>query len=92
MGKMKIKYLLFISIYITIVGADNVGWDSYLIDNPTEFHDLPLVWEFGNDTSVPSWLSGVYVRNGPAQVIYVTSLFDSYQYQYFQALITYIII
>ena len=73
---MKIKYLLFISIYITIVGADNVGWDSYLIDNPTEFHDLPLVWEFGNDTTVPSWLSGVYVRNGPAQVIYATSLFN----------------
>jgi hypothetical protein len=33
---------------------------------PQEFHDLPLVWEPGS--SVPDWLSGTYVRNGPAQI------------------------
>ena len=26
------------------------------------------IWEKGNQTTVPSWLSGIYVRNGPAQV------------------------
>ena len=44
----------------------NVGWKGYLTENPTEFHDLPLSWE--QDTPVPSWLSGTYVRNGPSQV------------------------
>ena len=48
--------------------ADNVGWKSYLTENPTEFHDIPLTWESGNQTKVPNWLSGIYVRNGPAQV------------------------
>lgn len=31
-----------------------------------EFHDLPLTWE--STTKVPEWLSGTYVRNGPAQI------------------------
>ena len=48
--------------------SDNVGWKSYLVENPTEFHDIPLIWESGNLTKVPNWLSGIYVRNGPAQV------------------------
>ena len=51
----------------------NVGWKGYLTENPTEFHDLPLSWE--QDTPVPSWLSGTYVRNGPSQV--TLSIFTS---------------
>ena len=48
--------------------ADNVGWKEFFTENPTEFHDLPLNWEKGNNTSVPDWMTGVFVRNGPAQV------------------------
>ena len=71
--------LWYIIIYILTqhpnylaVAAENVGWKSYLKDNPTEFHDLPLMWEKiqANEgpVGVPNWLSGTYVRNGPAQI------------------------
>ena len=63
-----IKYLIAITVIIAYAHAENVGWQKYFTENPTEFHDLPLKWENGNQTNVPSWLSGVYVRNGPAQV------------------------
>ena len=62
------KLYLVIANFISIVTSDNVGWKSYLVENPTEFHDIPLIWESGNLTKVPNWLSGIYVRNGPAQV------------------------
>ena len=48
--------------------ADNVGWRSYFTENPTEFHDLLLDWE--EDTTIPDWISGTYVKNGPAQVTF----------------------
>jgi len=44
----------------------NVGWDKFLEDEPTEFHNLPLRWEI-EDSEVPSWIKGSYVKNGPAQ-------------------------
>lgn len=50
----------------SLAAASNVGWQSFLQENPTEFHDLPLAWQ--DDTEVPAWLSGTYIRNGPAQV------------------------
>ena len=62
--------MLFPVIFLMIVQCaqpDNVGWKSYLKENPTEFHDIPLIWE--EKSSVPAWLSGTYVRNGPAQVM-----------------------
>ena len=67
---MNIGCLVNVLIAITfgMVRGDNVGWLKYFEENPTEFHDLPLVWEGGNSTAVPSWLYGVFVRNGPAQV------------------------
>ena len=46
--------------------CENIGWQKYFEENPTEFHDLPLTWE--DATVVPGWLSGTYVRNGPAQI------------------------
>ena len=61
--------LSVLTILIHVFGnvlLENVGWKSYLTENPTEFHDIPLVWE--GDKSVPDWLSGTYIRNGPAQV------------------------
>ena len=54
-------------LLVTLGTSSNVGWKSYMRENPTEFHDLPLSWETGIE--VPEWLSGTYVRNGPAQVI-----------------------
>ena len=67
--KMLANYFIAIATFVAIANADNVGWKSYFVENPTEFHDIPLTWESGNQSAVPSWLSGVYVRNGPAQVI-----------------------
>ena len=62
--------ILFLIIYIAcdIASSENIGWKSYLAENPTEFHDLPLQWVLKNKTSVPNWLTGVFVRNGAAQV------------------------
>ena len=52
--------------------GENAGWKTYLTDNPTEFHDLLLTWENndkrGHPKEIPEWLSGTYVRNGPAQI------------------------
>ena len=65
---MAMKHLLFALTIIKLVNSENVGWKSYLAENPTEFHNLKLEWESGDETLVPSWLSGIFVRNGPAQV------------------------
>ena len=62
-----IKYLLGVATYVALAQSENVGWKSYFEENPTEFHDIPLIWE-DMGKNIPSWLSGVYVRNGPAQV------------------------
>ena len=64
---MDFKHLLLAVALIANASSTNVGWQSYLQENPTEFHDLPLTFENGNATQVPSWLSGVFVRNGPGQ-------------------------
>ena len=72
---MVTKYFLIIATFVANANTDNVGWKSYFVENPTEFHDIPLIWESKNETQVPSWLSGVYVRNGPAVVIIAFSYF-----------------
>ena len=46
--------------------CENVGWQKYFEEETSEFHDIPLSWE--DNTRVPDWLSGTYVRNGPAQI------------------------
>jgi carotenoid cleavage dioxygenase-like enzyme len=53
-------------LFITQAFGENVGWKKYFVENPTEFHDIPLSWN--EDTPVPNWLSGTYVRNGAAQI------------------------
>ena len=63
-----IKVLAIFALFTISANAENVGWRSYLKENPTEFHDFLLNWESGDQTNVPDWLSGVFVRNGPAQV------------------------
>jgi hypothetical protein len=88
---MLANYFITIATFVAISNAENVGWKSYFVENPTEFHDIPLSWESGNQTSVPSWLSGIYVRNGPAQVLIsllnilsikvLTLTFGQYDYQ-----------
>jgi len=55
-----------ILLLISPAFSQNIGWKSYFIENSEEFHDIPLVWEL--NTTVPAWLSGTYVRNGPAQI------------------------
>ena len=62
------KVLAIFALFTISAKAENVGWHSYLKENPTEFHDILLNWESGDQTNVPDWLSGVFVRNGPAQV------------------------
>jgi len=53
-------------VLVVFTNCDNVGWTKYFTEETSEFHDIPLVWE--DDTPVPDWLSGTYVRNGPAQI------------------------
>ena len=36
-----------------------------LDDEPSTFHNLPLTWE--EETALPSWLVGSYIKNGPSQ-------------------------
>ena len=43
----------------------NVGWSSFLQDEPSEFHNLPLTWE--TDAPIPDYLVGSYIKNGPSQ-------------------------
>ena len=43
----------------------NVGWSSFLNDEPTEFHNLPLTWE--TDAPIPDYVVGSYIKNGPSQ-------------------------
>ena len=72
---MRVKSLLItFTCFFGIISCDNVGWKRVFDDNPTEFHNLPLTWEFGDYTNVPDWLSGIFVRNGPAQVLCNTYL------------------
>jgi len=61
--------LLFVTaLFIGVVTSDNVGWQKSFTENSEEFHDLHLEWERGENTMVPTWLSGIYVKNGPGQV------------------------
>ena len=59
---------ILVIMFGTIAG-DNIGWNSTFTENNEEFHNLLLRWEKGDQTNVPTWLSGVYIRNGPAQVL-----------------------
>ena len=61
-----LRALYIVCVLFQLVHSENVGWKSYLAEDPTEFHDIPLVCE--DPTPVPSWLSGTYVRNGPGQI------------------------
>ena len=53
------------TVWSTVEAEHNKGWARYLADEPSEFHDLPLTW--GLNTSLPAWLRGSYVKNGPGQ-------------------------
>jgi len=63
----KIQLIIF-SIVVGLSHSDNVGWTKQFEENEQEFHNIPLKWEMGESSSIPSWLSGVYVRNGPAKI------------------------
>ena len=63
-----VYYVTIFCMLIAITCCDNVGWTKYFEENPVEFHNVPLRWEMGDLTNVPLWLSGIYVRNGAAQV------------------------
>ena len=62
-------HTVLILVTVQLAQLENVGWKGYLKENTEEFHDLPLTWE-EDSTSIPTWLSGTYIRNGPAQVTY----------------------
>ena len=62
--KVSWNFLEFVRFFCR--SDDNLGWKSYFVENPTSFRDLPLQWD--GDGKIPDWLSGTYVKNGPAQV------------------------
>ena len=64
---MQTQTVLILLVTVQLARPENVGWKGYLRENTEEFHDLPLTWE-EDIASIPSWLSGTYIRNGPAQV------------------------
>ena len=66
-------HTVLILVTVQLAQLENVGWKGYLKENTEEFHDLPLTWE-EDITSIPTWLSGTYIRNGPAQVKQIFSL------------------
>jgi len=43
----------------------NKGWQTYFGNEPTEFHDIPLSWT--TNSTVPAWLYGTFMKNGPGQ-------------------------
>jgi len=43
----------------------NKGWASFLEDEYSEYHDIPLEW--ATESPIPSWLKGSFVKNGPAR-------------------------
>ena len=68
--------VLILLVTVQLARPENVGWKGYLRENTEEFHDLPLTWE-EDIASIPSWLSGTYIRNGPAQVEYTLTVSSS---------------
>ena len=68
---IKKNCIILLSIFVGIIHCENVGWSRVLDENADEFHNIPLKWEMGEATNVPDWLSVVYVRNGPAQVLFL---------------------
>jgi len=59
----------------------NKGWAAFLADEYSEYHDLPLTWSLNN--SIPAWLKGSFVKNGPARKQfnddrYYTTYLDSF--------------
>lgn len=61
----------FICLFLSFVGvfgqkSEKVGWEKYLVQNTDEWHDLSLQWELNN--TVPSWVKGQFIRNGPARL------------------------
>ena len=73
--EMQTQTVLILLVTVQLARPENVGWKGYLKENTEEFHDLPLTWE-EDIASIPSWLSGTYIRNGPAQVEYTPSVFS----------------
>ena len=41
------------------------GWEKYFADEISTFHNLPRSWE--QNATLPSWLVGSYIKNGPSQ-------------------------
>ena len=70
------RYLIATLTLVAIARSDNIGWKGYFEESPQEFHDIPLVWESGN-TTLPSWLTGIFVKNGPAQVSFYYIIIES---------------
>jgi len=41
------------------------GWETWLSTNINEYENIEIAWE--NASLVPAWLSGTYLKNGPAR-------------------------
>jgi len=48
-----------------IPSPENQGWATFLADEISEFHDLPLTWALNR--TVPDWIRGTYAKIGPAR-------------------------
>ena len=69
---MEAIYAAFSLIFILQgVNLENLGWQNVFAENIEEFHDLPLEWD--SNEKIPSWLTGTFVRNGPARIRFNSS-------------------
>jgi len=60
MRKISILYSFLFQVTFS-----QIGFDKWLADNPTELENIHVHWE--KERPVPEWLSGTYIKNGPAK-------------------------
>merc|ERR1711872_885539 len=65
--KIIIVGIIYILTVVDYCLGHTQGWSRLFQDEISEFHDEDLTWELGGN-NVPAWLSGRYIKNGPARL------------------------
>jgi len=61
---MEIFLMFFLTFYLHFASCQ-VGFETWISDSLTEVEDFEISWV--ESRPVPSWLSGTYIKNGPAK-------------------------
>lgn len=57
---------LCLVVFKTTSATEHPGWKTLFSTNLNEYDNVAVSWE--NPSAVPEWLSGTYVKNGPARL------------------------